>query len=192
MHLLESGTTRFYLHNDSPLSNPVDRYDVNLDHRVSAVDALLIVNVLSEPVTTDPASLPRRGRAKYPDVTANGLVTAFDALQVINHLDRLERARSAATASIRPAPAEGESMAAFAFMPSVSKPSENERLVRSSIDKGMPPSRTQGGIRRPEPRPDLSDRGDAKSRRVESQTLRVTDACFAELGLPLEQHQLQP
>ena len=71
------------------------RLDVNLDGRVTAVDALGVINELgrrsgSEGETTDlePSGV---GESRHPaDVNGNGKVTALDALLVINTLQSAE------------------------------------------------------------------------------------------------------
>ena len=71
-------------------SNPDEAADVNDDDRVSALDALLVINHLNkeeasgEPITEE--SNPLLGRDFYPDVNADGRVTALDALRVVNSI----------------------------------------------------------------------------------------------------------
>ncbi len=67
--------------------NPTDHLDVNADARVTALDALVIINELnrrSDSVLPDNRNL---GQAFF-DVDGNQSVTAVDALQVINALNR--------------------------------------------------------------------------------------------------------
>jgi hypothetical protein len=66
--------------------NPVNNLDVNADGRVSAIDALLVINLLNERegsinVNTLPPPPP------YVDVNGDYRVSAFDALLIINELN---------------------------------------------------------------------------------------------------------
>ena len=76
---------RDLLASDLPFQNPVQRFDVNQDLRVSALDALVAINFLARNV--DPSTLPAANEeGRFPDVNGNGAATALDALQVINRL----------------------------------------------------------------------------------------------------------
>ena len=78
------------------LSNPRDGHDVNDDGRVTALDALLVINSLSRygGNVTIPSSMGVRyaavisDTAGYLDTSGDGRVTAVDALRVINRLQR--------------------------------------------------------------------------------------------------------
>lgn len=76
------------LHDDeSPkFQNPVLRHDVNNDGRVSAVDALMVLNALGRSSTTelDPSQAEPGGI--FHDVNGDYAITALDALDVINSL----------------------------------------------------------------------------------------------------------
>ncbi|TWU04259.1 dockerin type I domain-containing protein [Stieleria varia] len=73
--------------NPRPYRNALLRFDVNSDGIVTALDALLIVNALSEgPGRTLPAI--RNPGEWYWDVSGDNRVSALDALQVINELAR--------------------------------------------------------------------------------------------------------
>jgi hypothetical protein len=88
--------------------NTPNRFDVNDDGTVSAIDVLLIINQLNR---VGPHTLSSPGDAPpppYVDVTGDGSITAQDALQVINFLNR-------------PAGGEGESSTL-----------ESEQLVQDS------------------------------------------------------------
>jgi len=65
-------------------TNPLQPLDVNRDGNVSAVDALQIINAITESASrsVDPAN----NIGSFIDVSGDGLATAFDALQVINAL----------------------------------------------------------------------------------------------------------
>lgn len=73
----------------SPWQNPVNRYDVNNDNRVSTQDALIVINDivrygvrnLMDP--DEPSSPP-----PFVDVNGNAIVSAIDALAVINEIGR--------------------------------------------------------------------------------------------------------
>lgn len=71
--------------------NSVFPWDVTGDQpaRVSAMDALRIINWLNNP--TRPSNLPRQvdysTHGQYVDTNCDGRVSAFDALRIINHLN---------------------------------------------------------------------------------------------------------
>ncbi|WP_236622154.1 dockerin type I domain-containing protein, partial [Novipirellula maiorica] len=74
------------------LTNAVNKYDVNNDGKVSALDALTVINAISRGFTNAEASQAPRLLAAggdYLDVDSNEVVTAFDALLVINEMNRL-------------------------------------------------------------------------------------------------------
>ena len=79
----------------SRLQNPVLFTDVNADGVTSALDALLIINRLSEEnsssiiqVTIDDSAITEEG-LRYYDVNGSKTITALDALNVINELARV-------------------------------------------------------------------------------------------------------
>jgi hypothetical protein len=77
----------------SPWQNHTNPHDVNHDHRVSSVDALLVINDL---LVHGPHSVPSQSATplvatdtspiKYVDVNGDKRVTSADALLVVNHL----------------------------------------------------------------------------------------------------------
>ena len=80
---------------NNPFRNPVNRFDVNDSQAVTPLDALVVVNAIgrndgnSIPLD-DPALLAQLPPLpRYPDVSGDGLVSAVDALQVINELSRI-------------------------------------------------------------------------------------------------------
>ena len=82
---------RVVIHSN-PWQNPLNRLDVNGDSFVSAIDALLIINLLNFnpgiwdtklPVPPAPGFAP----PPYYDVNGDGFVSAIDVVQVINHLN---------------------------------------------------------------------------------------------------------
>ena len=72
--------------------NHRDRFDVGNDHRVTAADALFVINRIGMVAELDERP-PKHGehRPIYPDVNGDREVTALDALLVINQLARLEQ-----------------------------------------------------------------------------------------------------
>lgn len=68
----------------NPWQNPVDRFDVNNDGRVSSLDALKIINRLSG----GPELPPENNTGLFYDVNGDGRVTSLDALQVNNEIAR--------------------------------------------------------------------------------------------------------
>jgi VCBS repeat-containing protein len=83
----------------SGLQNPENRWDVNHDGNVTALDALLILNRLfrhgSSEILVQPTDNPRigvdsQGNAiwRYFDVNGDRKITAADALQIVNRLAR--------------------------------------------------------------------------------------------------------
>jgi hypothetical protein len=69
-----------------PGTNQNNKLDVNNDGRVSAFDALQIIDRLNQ---SGPTAVPSSGfiRAPFMDVDGSKMVTAFDAIQVINYLN---------------------------------------------------------------------------------------------------------
>ncbi|WP_425617854.1 dockerin type I domain-containing protein [Anatilimnocola sp. NA78] len=67
--------------------NPVDALDVNNDRRVTAFDALEIINELNLNGVHALTS-PKPATAAFIDTTGNNQISAFDALGVINFLNR--------------------------------------------------------------------------------------------------------
>ncbi|MEM8912752.1 MAG: right-handed parallel beta-helix repeat-containing protein, partial [Planctomycetota bacterium] len=84
----------------SDWTNPVDRFDVNANGEVSALDALLIINELNRDRLLDaegnlpPAVQDGVFTGQFLDVLSRGTFSALDALNVINHINRLELATS--------------------------------------------------------------------------------------------------
>lgn len=77
------------LDDESPkFQNPNVAFDVNNDGKVSATDALSIINIMSN--QNDPALDPSSDSAHglFHDVNGDYRITAVDALQVINELNR--------------------------------------------------------------------------------------------------------
>lgn len=70
-----------------PATNHNNNLDVNNDGKISAFDAIQIINKLN--TVGGPSGVPTTGfiRAPFMDVDGNSFVTAFDALQVINYLN---------------------------------------------------------------------------------------------------------
>jgi len=66
--------------------NPSNQYDVNVDHSVTPLDALLILNYLSRSFGQTDTFQPTDFEAPYYDVNGDGMVTPLDALRVINSI----------------------------------------------------------------------------------------------------------
>jgi len=74
------------LENDNPFHNPESPFDVNSDDEVTPLDALLILNALSQNGAAGPISqFPPPGR--YWDVNGDGMITPLDALLILNYLN---------------------------------------------------------------------------------------------------------
>ncbi len=66
-------------------TNPIDPLDTNGDRRVTAFDALGVINYLNlYGVTLDPVGVRM---TSYMDVNGDGKISAFDALPIINFLN---------------------------------------------------------------------------------------------------------
>lgn len=77
---------RLLLANDLPFQNPGQRFDVNRDLTVSALDALQIINLIGR--NGGDIALPSTNEGiRFPDVNGSNSVTSLDALQIINRLD---------------------------------------------------------------------------------------------------------
>ncbi len=82
--------------------NNIDRFDVNSDGKVSAGDALSIINHLhrgSDLIAADLAAVIGVDASKWVDVNGDGKASSLDALNVINELGR--RAVSVATQAVQ-------------------------------------------------------------------------------------------
>lgn len=80
------------LENANPFHNPQSPYDVNSDDEVTPLDALLILNALSQNGSAGPISdFPAPGR--YWDVNGDGMITPLDALLILNYLNVQNRPR---------------------------------------------------------------------------------------------------
>lgn len=69
------------LFNDRLQHNPVHAHDVNGDGLITPLDALLVINQLSNRSRVN-------SRSNFADVSGDGVVAPWDALLVINHLSR--------------------------------------------------------------------------------------------------------
>ena len=70
-----------------PTGDPDVLLDVSGNNRVTAHDALLVINALNRLSQADGELINGRPRA-MTDVNGDGLTTARDALMIINHLER--------------------------------------------------------------------------------------------------------
>ncbi|QDT04429.1 Cadherin domain protein [Rubripirellula lacrimiformis] len=82
----------------TPLHNTVNAFDVNGDDRISANDALRIINYLARQ-SPGTAVDPDVRIAAFFDVSGDNLVSALDALQVINQMSRISGESESATES---------------------------------------------------------------------------------------------
>ena len=82
---------------NNPFQNPVLRHDVNDSGSVTPVDALQIINAIGrnngDNILLDVPPLPP-GLPPFPDVSGDSVVSALDALQVINQLALLPSGNS--------------------------------------------------------------------------------------------------
>ncbi|MBX3420874.1 MAG: tandem-95 repeat protein [Pirellulaceae bacterium] len=168
---------------DAPLpsthQNPVNNLDVDANGRITARDALLIINLLnsrSQPILVDSLGPP----PPYYDVDGNYRITARDALLVINELNR--RSTGGGTGG-----GEGESPSSavdtrsLAFDFQVSHHSENQRYLLHSlpVTEVIGPSlATSAGSNQSESQTDLSW---LEQRAAKLQKLQPTDVALAEL-----------
>jgi hypothetical protein len=84
----------------SPLTNVASPLDTNLDGRITALDALLVVNELPDTIRYDysnPIRLAASLGGRRLDANGDGRITALDALRVINGLDSHTAAESEAS-----------------------------------------------------------------------------------------------
>jgi hypothetical protein len=77
---------------NNPFQNPAGQFDANNSGAVTPLDALQIINALTRAdtgsINLSISPLPD-GLPPFPDVDGNGFLTSFDALLVINELQRL-------------------------------------------------------------------------------------------------------
>ncbi|MDA8744744.1 dockerin type I domain-containing protein [Rubripirellula amarantea] len=75
-------------------TNPTNRFDVNANGSVTALDALVIINQIGIPTVHNPetgvlfAIAGQVGPPPFYDVSGDGRISALDALQIINELAR--------------------------------------------------------------------------------------------------------
>jgi hypothetical protein len=70
-------------------TNPQDPLDVSGDGVITALDALMIVNVLSDRTAAAPLLVTELAAGQpFLDVNADGAVTAWDALYIANYLNQ--------------------------------------------------------------------------------------------------------
>ncbi len=82
--MLESLESRLLL--AANWQNPVVSLDVNNDHAISPVDALIPINYINEH-GIQPVTAPRQSGEPYPDVSGDNFVSPIDVLQVINSIN---------------------------------------------------------------------------------------------------------
>lgn len=123
--------------------NTFDSLDVNADTRITAFDALAVVNELNSNGTRSLREYDLGNNGKllpqyYVDVNNDGVVTAFDAIQVINWLNR------------HPGSGEATSGGEFAPLTAGSSAGENVEPAGSEESSGsssntVPPPASQSG-----------------------------------------------
>ena len=117
--------------------NPINYYDVDGSDEAQAVsplDALLVINELSTPSVSDPATgklptLDSEEVTAYFDVTGDGYVSPIDALAVINELSEI----TATTSLVRPLPSTTDRTIAGSRA-ALSHGEEHDTLVNSQTD----------------------------------------------------------
>lgn len=72
--------------NANPFHNPESPYDVNGDDQVTPLDALLILNAISQNGAAGPIS-DFQPPGRYWDVNGDGMITPLDALLILNYLN---------------------------------------------------------------------------------------------------------
>ena len=113
-------------------TNPLEPLDSNGDGRISAFDALIVINFLNlYGVSVDPLG-PRM--TSYLDVNGDGMISAFDALPVINFLNLHPTGNSSSG---------GEASAGEAVI----SPDEYTQLLIAMADEALP-NRNRRGARR--------------------------------------------
>ena len=91
VHVIQLGAVEVMSQPGKPWRNPVDPYDVHVEHPgVSALDALVVINEIGrrEDRTLSEISDLSEFGGNYFDVSGDGLLSALDAVQVINELAR--------------------------------------------------------------------------------------------------------
>ena len=64
--------------------NPRGPLDINVDHYVTPIDALIIINAIKHP---EESETTRAHEHRFPDVNGDGLVSVSDLLRVVNRLN---------------------------------------------------------------------------------------------------------
>ncbi|MEM9826238.1 MAG: GEVED domain-containing protein [Planctomycetota bacterium] len=95
-HELSSGEFRVQIQNEHEWTNPHDAFDVSRDQRVTASDALRILNAIRRQrgASAGPELPPRDAQNvldDYYDVSRDNRLTPVDALQVLNQIRRSRR-----------------------------------------------------------------------------------------------------
>ncbi len=111
---ISRGSQTVLIRDGSQWQNPLPSHDVNVDQRVSAVDALIVINQISRLLAASPtrdATLPTRDNSQianfqYYDVNGNNQLTALDALRVINEMARQASRRADEQPWVQRSPAD--------------------------------------------------------------------------------------
>ncbi len=148
---------------NSPWQNPGDPLDVNVDGGIGPLDAVLVINELTNRVIINPTTgrLPippifpntPGNLGRYLDVNGDGFVSPVDALMVINALPSTSVAASAPLAAVLPvsstdrdaatvpiAPTDDWSRQSRAVTPTLSSQAVIERHVEASNEPLLEPA----------------------------------------------------
>ncbi len=91
MHRWVSGGVALEVVNPTPFQNPRNKYDVDFNGSLSAIDVLAIINALTRETPSGSMDLSKMDPAnwRYTDVNGDGKTTPIDVLVLINELKRL-------------------------------------------------------------------------------------------------------
>lgn len=118
----------------SRLQNPNRFSDVNADGFVTAIDALLIVNRLERAGSSSIPVISSDRGPNYFDSDGNQSISAFDALQVINELSRINNVQSADREQVF---ASGFDTGIESRLASVSTDSDASVSMESNVDRKL-------------------------------------------------------
>ncbi len=90
-HRWVSGGVALEVVNPTPFHNPTNKYDVDYNGRLEAIDVLSVINALSRDTSFKSADLSKMDPTqwRYTDVNGDGKTTPIDVLILINELKRL-------------------------------------------------------------------------------------------------------
>ncbi len=87
IHHFTHGEVLLDLINDHGWLNPLDPLDVNADGFLTALDALLIINLLNNQISTLSIEDPSTSSALYIDTSGDDALSSLDVLLIINALN---------------------------------------------------------------------------------------------------------